>query len=131
MDAKDPMFILYVHDMDRAVAFYEKSFGLPVLQHTPGWSMLRCGRATIALHILSQTSNESTSRHAGLNLQVDDLDAAIETVVAEGGEHIITREPTRFVPVRMCELRDTEGNGIELRQHVSEGEDLTSLREGT
>ena len=127
MKVKDPVFILYVYDMDRALKFYRDTFELDVVQHTPGWSMLRCGGATIALHILSKNSTESVFAHAGLNLHVDDLDAGIEAVVAAGGEHIETREPTDFVPVRMCELRDTEGNGFELRQFVSGGEDLAAI----
>lgn len=125
MKAKDPLFILYVHDMDRALGFYRDTFGLAVVQHTPGWSMLRCGGAMLALHILSPKSAEAVSPHAGLNLQVDDLDLAIEAVVGAGGEHIVTREANEFVPVRMCELKDTEGNGFELRQFVAAGEDLS------
>tara|TARA_E500000331_G_scaffold132717_1_gene129781 strand:+ start:3006 stop:3191 length:186 start_codon:yes stop_codon:yes gene_type:complete len=58
---------------------------------------------------------------------VDDLDDAISAVLAGGGEHVVSRESTSFVPVRMGELRDTEGNGFELRQFMSDGEDLTSL----
>jgi predicted enzyme related to lactoylglutathione lyase len=90
--------------------------------------MLQCGGATIALHILSNDSTESVVPHAGLNLNVEDLDTAIEAVVAAGGKHIVTREATDFVPVRMCELRDTEGNGFELRQFVSDGKDLSAVR---
>ena len=127
MKVKDPLFILYVYDMDRALNFYRDTFELEVVQHTPGWSMLRCAGATIALHILSTVSTESVLPHAGLNLHVADLDAGIEAVVAGGGEHIETREPTDFVPVRMCELRDTEGNGFELRQFVGEGRDLAAI----
>lgn len=127
MLAKDPLFILYVHNMDRALTFYRDTFDLPVVQHTPGWSMLRCGGATIALHILSKGSTEAVARHAGLNLQVEDLDAAIAAVVSAGGEHVVTREATDFVPVRMCELRDPEGNGFELRQFVADGEDLSAV----
>jgi len=132
VQATDPLFILYVHDMDRALAFYRDTFDLEVVQHTPGWSMLRCGDATIALHILSKNSTESVAPHAGINLNVEDLDTAIEAVIAAGGEHIVTREATDFVPVRMCELRDTEGNGFELRQFVSETKDLAAVdRAGT
>ncbi|XOV87385.1 MAG: VOC family protein [Pseudomonadota bacterium] len=131
MLAKDPLFILYVHDMDRALDFYRGTFDLQVVQHTPGWSMLRCGGATIALHILSGGSTESTTPHAGLSLQVENLDEAIAVVVAAGGEHILTREPTPFVPVRMCELRDTEGNVFELRQFVGPGADLATVTPGS
>lgn len=127
MNVRDPMFILYVHDMDRALAFYRDTFSLEVVQHTPGWSMLRCGGSTLALHILSGSSSETVQLHAGLSLNVDELDVGIEAVVEAGGEHIVTREPTDFVPVRMCELKDTEGNVFELRQFVSDGEDLSAV----
>ncbi len=127
MQVKDPLFILYVHDMNRALTFYRDTFELQVVQHTPGWSMLRCGGATIALHILSTRSSESVVAHAGLSLQVAHLDAAIDKVISAGGEHIVTREATDFVPVRMCELKDTEGNGFELRQFVAQERDLTAV----
>ena len=130
MLAKDPLFILYVHDMERALRFYRDTFDLSVVQHTSGWSMLRCGGATLALHILSKGSSESVASHAGLNMQVEDLDAGIAAALAAGGEHIVTREATSFVPVRMCELRDTEGNGFELRQFVAAGEDLSAVESG-
>ena len=77
IQARDPMFILYVKEMDRAIAFYEQVLGLEVLQHTPGWSMLRVGKATLALHILGPKSLERATSHAGLSLQVDDLDLSL------------------------------------------------------
>lgn len=129
VQAGDPMFILYVHDMDRAVAFYQQVLGLKILQHTPGWSMLRVGGATLALHILGPKSAEAPAAHAGLSLQVEELDDGIAAVVAAGGGHIVTREPDGFVPVRMCELKDPEGNVFELRQFVSDGEDFTQVAE--
>ena len=113
--------------MDRAVAFYRDTFELEVLQQTPGWSMLRFGDCTLALHGIFPGSQETTSAHAGVSFQVADLDAAIAEVVAAGGSHTVTREPTDFVPVRMCEIRDTEGNGLEMRQFVSSGPDLTRV----
>ena len=128
MKTSDPLFILYVHDMNRAVAFYRETFELELVQQTPGWSMLRFGGATIALHMIFAGSEESVCKHAGINFQVDDLDSAIADVVTAGGEHVVTREPTDFVPVRMCELKDSEGNGIELRQFVGTAPDLTEIK---
>jgi predicted enzyme related to lactoylglutathione lyase len=128
MKVQDPLFILYVHDMTRAVAFYRDTFELEVVQETPGWSMLRFGGATLALHMIFAGTREGVSEHAGVNFKVGDLDRAIAEVVAAGGKHIVTREPDDFVPVRMCELLDTEGNGIELRQFVGPGPDLTEIR---
>lgn len=127
IQTKDPLFILYVHDMDRAFAFYRDTFNLEVVQHTPGWSMLRCGGATLALHILGAKSAEAATTHAGLSLQVSDLEIAIQAVREVGGKHLVTREPTDFVPVRMCEVKDTEGNVFELRQFMGDGEDLAAV----
>jgi predicted enzyme related to lactoylglutathione lyase len=111
--------------MDRALRFYRDTFDLDVVQHTPGWSMLRFCGSTIALHITG--GSDVICRNAGINFQVDDLDAAIEEVLTSGGEHIVTREPDDFVPVRMCELKDTEGNAIELRQFVGPPPDLSAI----
>jgi predicted enzyme related to lactoylglutathione lyase len=36
MKSRDPLFILYVHDMDRALKFYRDTFDLEVVQQTPG-----------------------------------------------------------------------------------------------
>jgi len=48
--------------------------------------MLRCGGATLALHILSRNSSELVALHAGINLHLDDLDAGIEAVLLAVGE---------------------------------------------
>ncbi|NEQ69080.1 MAG: hypothetical protein F6K21_26975 [Symploca sp. SIO2D2] len=125
MKVHNPLYILYVHDIDRALDFYRDTFELEVVQETPGWSMLRFGKSTIGLHIIDSDVEEDVCPNAGLSFQVDDLDAAIEELVKAGGTHIVTREATDFVPVRMCEAKDTEGNGIEIRQHVAEVPDLT------
>ena len=127
MKTRDPLFILYIHDMDRALKFYRDTFDLEVVQETPGWSMLRFAGSTIALHILGSDNTESVCNHAGISFQVDDLESAIAEVVAAGGQHITTREATDFVPVRMCEMKDTEGNGFEMRQFVSNPPDLTAI----
>lgn len=42
--------ILFVSDMDRAVAFYRDTIGLPLRFQSPGWSEFGAERATLALH---------------------------------------------------------------------------------
>ena len=110
------MIVLYVHDMQRAVAFYRDAIGLTEVSRSTGWSMLSCGDAFVGLHLLDRGATESTVAHAGLNLRVDDLDAAIARVVAGGARLCEIREPEPRVPVRLGVLVDTEGNGFELRQ---------------
>ena len=56
--------------------------------------------------------------YAGLNLQVTNLDTAIERAVAHGATLTEIREAQPRVPVRLGELVDPEGNGFELRQQI-------------
>ena len=110
------MVVLYVHDMNRAVAFYRDAIGLGLVAQSAGWSMLTCGDALVGLHGIYRGVTESTVPHAGLNLQVDDLDAAVARAVAGGAKLGAIREPEPGVPVRLAVLTDPEGNGFELRQ---------------
>ena len=118
MNARDPMIIHYVNEMDRALRFYRDVIGLEVVEASPGWSTLRCDGCIVALHILAPGMNEAVAAHAGPNLRVDDLEAAVAEVVAGGGHVKRVQEAGGGVPVRIAELSDPEGNGFELRQPV-------------
>ena len=120
MNATEPMVIHYVKDMDRALPFYRDVIGLDVVFESPGWSTFQCGGCTVALHILSAGMSEGAVAHAGLNLHVDDLAAAVEEVVAGGGEVRNVREAGGGIPVRIGVISDTEGNVFELRQYVGD-----------
>ena len=103
------MVIHYVYDMERACAFYRDTLGLVETpspgSQSPGWSMF-------------QRDGEGPLSHAGLNLQVDDLHAAIAELTAAGGQLRAIREAGGGVPVRLAEVADPDGNGFELRQFV-------------
>ena len=118
MNAREPMVIHYVREMDRALRFYRDVLGLQVMDESPGWTTLRCDGCIVALHILAPGMAEAPFAHAGLCLRVDDLDAAVAEVAAGGGLVKAVREPGGGVPVRVAELGDPEGNGFELRQFV-------------
>lgn len=114
MRTSNLMVIHYVHDMSRAVAFYRDVLGLRVRSESPGWSMLACGDATVALHIIEAGTPEGLTKHAGLNLQVDDLEAAVTEVERAGGRlHAIREASPPQVPVRLAEMFDCEGNAFE------------------
>lgn len=116
MNAREPMFIHYVGNMARAVAFYRGVLGLQVMMESPGWSMLRCGDCTIGLHQIYPQQKEGLLPHAGLNLRVDDLDGAVDAVKAGGGEVVALRPASGGVPFNLALIRDTEGNALELRE---------------
>lgn len=117
MDTHSPMIIHYVYDMDRAYAFYSETLGLAPDTRSAGWSTLKCGDLLVALHTAVE-GEEGPLPHAGLNLQVDDLDMAVQELKAAGGTVLKVRDAGGGVPVRLARVFDTEGNGFELRQFV-------------
>lgn len=80
--------------------------------------MLACGDALIGLHHIYKGVTERPVPHAGLNLQVDDLEAAIAHAAAHGATLIEKREPDRPGLPRLGVLIAPGGNGFELRQTV-------------
>lgn len=123
MRVRNPMVIHYVRDMERACAFYRDTLGLPEEptpgSGSPGWNTFRCDGLIVALHILpARGAREAPLPHAGLNLEVDDLDAALAELRAAGGTVCAVQEAGAGVPVRVAEVADPDGNGFELRQHV-------------
>lgn len=112
------MVILYVPDMHEALAFYRDGLGLEVMMESPGWSRLKCGDSSIGLHHIYAGVTERPVPFAGLNLQVDVLEPAIERAVAHGAKLIELREPDRKGPPRLAVMLAPGGNGFELRQEV-------------
>jgi lactoylglutathione lyase len=56
LEAKLAHAILFVADMDKAVAFYRDTFGLPLKFTTPFWSEFDTGTTTLALHPASEAN---------------------------------------------------------------------------
>ena len=115
---RNPIIIHYVHDMERAKAFYTYVFEVEALFESPGWTTLDFGAVQLALHILYPGSKEPEAPlpHAGLNLEVDSIEELQERVEQKGGSLTELREPEGGVPVRVATFKDSEGNGFELRQ---------------
>ncbi|MCP5179250.1 MAG: VOC family protein [Pseudomonadales bacterium] len=118
MKCRNPIVIHYVYDMERARTFYTTVFDTSVKFASPGWTTLDFGAVELALHILSPTSRDTERPlpHAGLNLEVDDIEGLQERIERLGGSLVELREPQGGVPVRVATFRDCEGNGFELRQ---------------
>jgi predicted enzyme related to lactoylglutathione lyase len=114
MRALSLMVNQYVHDMSRAVAFYRDAMGLNVVMESPGWSIMSCGDALVGLHVIEPGVSEGLAPHAGLSLEVNDLEAAIADVRKAGGSLREIREPEPHVPVRLAVVEDSEGNVFEI-----------------
>ena len=116
---RNPIVIHYVRDMDRALDFYGSVFGVEATFSSPGWSTLDFGSLELALHITARDrAAQDVIPHAGLNFEVDVLEAAQAEIEAAGGEMRVLREAEPHVPVRVASFSDPDGNGFELRQSV-------------
>ena len=62
--------ILFVADMERAVAFYRDVMGLPLRFQSPGWSEFDTGPVTLALH---PASERNPAGHVELGFKTADL----------------------------------------------------------
>lgn len=121
MKAGSPLFIHYVHDMDRAIGFYRGVFELEPTFVSPGWTTFSFDVFDLALHILTPDHDDQVIPNAGLNLLVESIEAFAELAQKAGGRLLELREPDSFVPVRVASFVDSEGNGFELRQEVASG----------
>lgn len=124
MRARKPIFIHYVHDMDRARRFYESVFEVSPSFVSKGWTTLSFGSFELALHIVAPGHvEEGPLPHAGLNLEVDLIEEMTVRIERLGGTMVDLREATRHIPDRVATFQDPEGNGFELRQYVGKRRD--------
>ena len=109
------MVIHYARDMKRATRFYAEVFDVKATLELPGWVTLDFGSFRLALHSLP-ADDEGPIPHAGLNLEVDQIEEMQKRIERLGGRMKQLIEPGNGVPVRVAMFEDTEGNGFELRQ---------------
>jgi len=96
--------IHFVADMDRAVAFYRDTLGLPLRFASPEWSEFATGETTLALHPAS-AQNPAGTTHLGFGT------ADVGTLHRELSSQAVqfTRAPTPQHGVVLAEFVDSEG----------------------
>ena len=112
---RNPIFIHYVHDMDRARRFYEVVFGVAPSFSSRGWTTLDFGSFELALHILAPAhDDEAPLPHAGLNLEVDRIEDMQALIGENGGQLIELREPQARVPDRVATFPGLRGQRLRI-----------------
>ncbi len=107
------LYMLWVNDMERAVAFYRDVIGLNVRAQSPNWSELTLGDSTVALH---QGMNESF-RMTGLSFEVDNIDEACREIEAAGGSVVGSPRDGGIPGLLLAEVTDIDGNRFQLGSH--------------
>jgi predicted enzyme related to lactoylglutathione lyase len=115
METIGVMHMLLVQDMDRAINFYEKTFGFTTIQKSTFWSNLDCGHGKIAL---CSFGNNTERKETTLIIEVDDYQQAAERIKENGGQVKDIAEPYEGAPVYNVIMIDTENNQLVASQMV-------------
>ena len=111
-------FVIYVSDMQRSAAFYRDTLGLPLKFSSPGWTEFSNAGTTLALHkhmASEQRTPQASAGQATLVFVVDDIQAACETLKAEG-VHFSLEPQKQPSGLTLAVFQDPDGFGITLQQ---------------
>jgi methylmalonyl-CoA/ethylmalonyl-CoA epimerase len=101
---------LTVRDLNRAVAFYRETLGLPLLFQVPNLAFFDCGGIRL---MLTTGENPAETHSSVLYYKVPDIQRAFETLAArgaafEGPPHLIAKMPDH--ELWMAFFRDPDRN---------------------
>jgi len=109
----------WVGDMDRAVAFYERTLGLRVLRRDGDvWAELDAGGVRLGLHVAGDRREPASG--GTVVLRVDDLDLARAALEGRGvrfDDHVGEVEGR----ARFASFADPDGNRLQLIEYAAGG----------
>ncbi len=108
------LYMLWVSDMGRAIAFYRDAVGLTLRSESPSWSELSLGDATLALHV----GRGDSPRVTGLAFEVDDVEAACRAAENGGGRIVAPPRPGDIPGLTLAHVTDPDGNPIQIGHHA-------------
>ena len=111
-----------VTDLERAVDFYERVLGLPLLFRYPGVAFFDAG---VRIYLATPTEPGFDGR-ATFYLRTDDVSGAVEVIEGRGGE--VTVRPTvahrdERYDLWLAFVRDPDGNNVGLMREAPKGLD--------
>ena len=109
-------FFFRSRDPEAMAAWYEERLGIGPVPESYGGEVWRQeeGETVLAPFPIDSEMIGPPEHTWMLNFRVDDLDAIVEQLRAAGEE--VEVDPERYPNGRFAELRDPEGNGIQLWQ---------------
>lgn len=110
-----------VTDLDRSVAFYRDTLGIPLLFQVPGRPMAFFASGQVRLYLGVPESPEFTTRTV-LYFHVEDIDAEYRRLAGAGVEfggepHVVHRDGDTELWMAFC--RDPDGHHVGLMQERS------------
>ena len=109
---------IFLHDLPRAVAFYEKAFGFAT-QRDFGTYVLLAGEDPASSLILSALPDDRSADDVGRSIMklvffVDDAAAALTQLAAAGGTVVEPATPRKDLPYTIGFGRDPDGHLLEI-----------------
>jgi len=105
--------IIFVSDMNRAIAFYRDVFGLPLRFESPGWTEFATDGATLALHATQHRDADGVDAEVEFagrcrpGLSVANLDDFHKSMVERDVPCI--QEPRSVFGARVAQYSDPDG----------------------
>jgi catechol 2,3-dioxygenase-like lactoylglutathione lyase family enzyme len=105
--------IIFVSDMNRAIAFYRDVFGLSLRFESPGWTEFATDAATLALHATTYPRSDGVNAEVEFagrcrpGLSVTDLDAFHKRTVER--QVPCLQEPRLIFGARVAQYSDPDG----------------------
>lgn len=103
-------YTIWAADTARAIEFYTRVFGASVVRHTQHIVEVQIAGGIIAIH----GGGEGKKTWTGITLQVADVVAGADAVIAAGGLCPQEPKPEDGEPPHLAMCLDTEGNQIML-----------------
>jgi catechol 2,3-dioxygenase-like lactoylglutathione lyase family enzyme len=104
--------ILFVADVPRAAAFYQRHFGLePVGPEEEGWLELRAGGCNLALHHGKLPPGEQSHSPVKIVFAVNNVRDAVKQFAANG---LKFGEVHEWNGISFADTKDPEGNPIQI-----------------
>ena len=103
-------YLIWAHDMARAVRFYQTVFDAEMVRQSEVMAELVIAGSTLGIH----SGGEGKRTWTGLSFQVGDLFAACDLLRAGGGTVLRQPEDTPEEPAHLAMCVDPEGNEIML-----------------
>jgi lactoylglutathione lyase len=104
--------MIFVSDMEKAVAFYRDTVGIPLRFQSPGWSEFTTEGATLALHRAEKSSTAEIPAHGGAGschpgFGVSSLDEFHQRMIAQGVRCI--QEPKSVFGAKVAQYAAPDG----------------------
>lgn len=132
MFSKVDYIMVNVSDMNRSVAFYRDTLGIPLKFESPGWSEFETGATTLALHLAPAEADGKGAKRSGpvagtcaIGFSVENLDKTYAELQARGARFVMPPTDQAEEGIRLAVCIDPDGLAISFAELLKGGTPTT------